>query len=207
VRGKSVAALSKMSPEMSKAMPPHWNSYICVEDVDKTAAKVVPAGGKLVEAPFDVMDAGRMAVLQDPSGAFLCLWQARRNPGAGRAMEPNTLCWAELMTRNTRACMDFYGKVLGWKAKTEDMGGGFVYTVFSVGEKQAVGMLEMPKELDAPSHWNVYFAVSDAEATLATVAKLGGKVVMPLHQLAGVGKFAPLQDPQGAYFHVLQPQM
>src|SRR4051794_33791438 len=60
----------------SNDQPPHWNSYITVESVDDTADKVKEAGGRLVSDPFDVMDAGRMVAVQDPSGGMVCLWEA-----------------------------------------------------------------------------------------------------------------------------------
>ncbi|HEY3449477.1 MAG TPA: VOC family protein [Myxococcales bacterium] len=211
LRGRSVAALSAMPPEpKSKGVPPHWNAYIAVKDLKKTAAKAKPAGGKLFAPPMDVMGQGLMAIVQDPSGALLCLWQPKKHPGAGVALEPNSLVWAELMTRDPKAARAFYKKVLGWSPKDMEMGEGFVYTVFNVGKKGAVGMMEMPPELQKqkmPSSWGVYFAVANAKATLAKVKKLGGKVLAPLHEAEGVGKFAPLMDPQGAVFHVLEPEM
>lgn len=157
---------------------------------------------------MDVLDLGRVAVFQDPSGALLCLWQPKRDPGAGVAFEPNSLVWwAELSTRDTRACREFYPKVLGWKPKDLDMG-DLVYTVFNVGEKGAAGTMQMPPELArtrAPSAWGIYFAVADARASIAKARRLGGKALSRLHDAPGVGKLAPLMDPQGGVFHILQP--
>ncbi|MGC4115887.1 MAG: VOC family protein [Myxococcales bacterium] len=209
VRGRSVAALTGMPPGKGRKVPPHWNAFIAVADAKKTAAKVEPAGGKLFAPAMDVMGQGQMAILQDPSGALLSLWQPKKHPGAGVAFEPNSLVWAELMTRDAEAARAFYPKVLGWKPKDMDMG-DFVYTVFNVGKKGAVGMMQMPPELakkKMPSSWGVYFAVDDAKAALAKTKRLGGKVLAELHDAPDVGKFAPLMDPQGAVFHVLEPAM
>ncbi len=77
--------------------------------------------------PFDVMDAGRMVILQDPTGATLSLWQAGKNIGTQLANHLNTLCWGELATPNTDTAGAFFTQLFGWSTKTGDAG-GFNYT-------------------------------------------------------------------------------
>lgn len=204
IGGKPVAAMSAMQPELAKqGVPPHWNAYIAVTSADEIAKKAAAAGGKVVAGPFDVMEQGRMAVLQDPTGAMLSVWQPAKHIGAGRVNEPRTLCWAELMTRDTRTAGDFYAKVFGW---TREEMPGMNYTVFNVGDRGAVGMMETPKEAAGiPPVWSVYFAVTDCDRTVAETQRLGGQVFMPPKDIPEIGRFAVLGDPQGAAFCILQP--
>ena len=62
--------------------PPAWNTYIAVENADAIVAKVEAAGGTSLLAPFDVGEAGRMAVFADPEGAAFRVWQAGEASGA-----------------------------------------------------------------------------------------------------------------------------
>src|ERR1700754_4372339 len=96
VSGKNAAAISPQQPsETEQAIPPHWNVYVTVEDVDAASEKTAEAGGSLLAGPFDVMDAGRMSVIADPAGAVLCLWEAKANIGAGIVNVPGALSWAD----------------------------------------------------------------------------------------------------------------
>ena len=74
--GKLVAGYG---PQMNPG-PPVWTTYVSVADADETAAKVTAAGGTVLMPPMDVMTAGRMAVFQDPGGAFLSIWQPGTTP-------------------------------------------------------------------------------------------------------------------------------
>ena len=197
-----VAALRQRAPES----PPsdHWRCYISVDDVDQAAAAVVDAGGALLQPPSDVLDAGRGALCQDPSGAVVGLWQAGRHIGAGRVNEPGAPCWFELATRDTAAAADFFRAVLGWEAKSAPMG-GTVYTSFLRGVSPAAGMLAMDDTWgDIAPHWMVYFQVASCEETAQRAAALGGEVHVPPTEIAGVGRFAVIADPQGAIFSIMQ---
>src|ERR1700704_20276 len=83
VRGREVGAAYTMRPEEKQSgAPPHWNSYVTVANVDETVKHAQELGAKVFAPPFDVMDAGRMAVLQDPTGAVFQVWQAKKSIGA-----------------------------------------------------------------------------------------------------------------------------
>jgi predicted enzyme related to lactoylglutathione lyase len=184
--------------------PPAWLCMISVADVDAAAAKVREAGGAVHEGPFAVDDAGRMAVCADPSGATFGLWEAGIHQGAGRVNEPSTPCWYELASRDTAASAAFFKEVLGWEAQSGPMGGA-VYTTFMRGPAPVAGMLAMTEEWgDAPSHWMVYFQVASCEETAQRAASLGGEVCVPPTEIAGVGRFAVITDPQGAVFSIMQ---
>lgn len=204
LREKAVAGMAPMMEDLKKqSIPTHWSAYIAVKSAEETVKKVEPAGGKVLDEPFDVMGKGIMAVIQDPTGAVLHLWQPLESIGAYVMGEPGSLCWAELMTSDTRKAGDFYRKVLGWnRNEMPEM----AYTVLAVGEKGAVGMMAIPKEAAGmPSRWHVYFAVADCDDTIAKTIQLGGKVLLPAKEAKDVGRFAVLQDSQGAAFCILQP--
>jgi predicted enzyme related to lactoylglutathione lyase len=205
--GADVAALYSMRDEEKKMGPPHWNAYVSVESADQAAAKAKQLGGTVIAEPFDVMDLGRMAVLQDPTGAFFEVWEGRKNIGVGKLDEPGALCWTELMTRDAARAADFYTRLLSWK--TEKMQGvtGADYTVFKRGEKSAAGMMPMGPEMkEVPVHWLSYFMVQDCDAAVAKSQSLGGGLIMPGQNIPGTGRFAILKDPQGAPFGILGPE-
>ena len=203
LRGKNVAAAG---PLMDEKQPVAWSTYLATADADATARKVKEAGGSVLSEPFDVMDAGRMAVFLDPTGAAVLAWQANKHIGAQLANEPNTLTWNELVTDDLDKAKDFYTKAFG--LDYEVFPGGGDYTLLKVEGKVVGGMRhkgdETPKEV--PNHWNTIFAVADTDATVATAEKLGGKVVMPPEDMPGVGRFAAVADPQGATFGVMTPE-
>jgi predicted enzyme related to lactoylglutathione lyase len=197
-----VAAIAPQSPELAAAgAPPMWNTYLAVDSVDDVAAKVEAAGGRLAMAPFDVMDAGRMAFVIDPAGAAVALWQANKHIGATLVNEPGTVTWNELITTDPSAAV-FYEQVLGVTTTKMDTGTG-EYTLFEAGGQQ-VGGATAPQMPGVPNHWHVYFAVGDADATAAKVTELGGSIpVEPFD--TPVGRIAVARDPQGAVFSIIKP--
>jgi uncharacterized protein len=200
--GHLVAAIAPQSPELAAAgAPPMWNTYLAVDSVDDAVGRVEAAGGKVAMAPFDVMDSGRMAFVLDPAGAAVALWQANQHIGATLVNEPGTVIWNELITTDP-GVVTFYADVLGLTTSTMDMGAG-AYTLFEVGGEM-VGGTTPPQMPGVPNHWHVYFAVADADATVAKVAELGGAVVVEPFDTP-VGRMAVASDPQGAVFSIMQP--
>ncbi len=207
VRGHVAAALFEAGKDELKQMPPHWSVYFSVTSADETAKKVKAAGGKVVVEPMDVMDVGRMVVAQDPSVAYISFWEAKRHIGYTVVNEPGAVVWNELMTRDTKKAVPFYKAVLGVEAAAMPMPGGGDYTMLKVAGKDVAGIMAMPKEVPAqvPAYWGPYFAVANADAAIKKAQSLGGKAMMPAQDIAGVGRFATLSDPQGATFSILQP--
>src|SRR6267143_744602 len=153
---RPVGALFQMG-KREAGTPPHWSAYVAVTDADQSAARAASLGGKVIMAPFDVMDVGRMAVIQDPQGAVVALWQARKHVGAGVLDEPGALCWTELMTTDTNAASRFYTGLFGWTAEAMPMGPA-AYTLFKRGEKSAGGMMAIAPEMGPmPPYWLGYF--------------------------------------------------
>jgi predicted enzyme related to lactoylglutathione lyase len=205
--GKDVGALYKMPSEMTDhGVPPHWMSYISVSSADESAAKAKELGATLMKEPFDVMDVGRMAVVQDPTGAMFALWQAGTNSGAGVVNVPNSFCWNELATSDTAKAGDFYTGLLGWGKNVQQMG-PMTYTSFMNGDRPAGGMYELCGEMEnAPPHWLAYFAVEDTDAMVKKAADLGGTILAPPMDIPDTGRFAVIQDPQGAAFGIIKLQ-
>ncbi len=201
IGGKAVAGIGGVTAE---GQPSAWTTYISVDDADAAVARVTEAGGSVLLPPMDVLDAGRMSVFMDPTGAALALWQPRRHKGAELKNEPGTICWAELNTRDTTAAMAFYASVFGWDAESEAMG-DMTYTVWKLDGEPFGGMMEMGGHFppEVPAHWLTYFSVADADATVSSAADLGATVVVPVTAIEP-GRFSVLIDPAGAAFAIIQ---
>ena len=202
-QGRAVAALYAQDPTPG-AGPPHWLSYISVTSANDSARRTRELGGSVVLEPFDVLDVGRMALVQDGTGAVVALWQPRRHAGAGLIGETGAMCWNELATTDTARAEAFYAELLGWSADTRELG-GTRYTTFARDGAPCCGMLPIdPAWGPVPPHWLVYFAVSDCDGQVALVQSLGGAVRVPPSDVPGVGRFAVVADPQGATFAIVQ---
>jgi predicted enzyme related to lactoylglutathione lyase len=189
--GKDVAALYQ-----NAKVPPHWLAYVAVHDVNASAEKASSLGGTVVGGPMDVMDAGRMAVVQDPQGAFLALWQAGRHKGAELGGETGTFVWNELMTTSGESAQAFYSALFGWHPKVSPE-----YTEWHAGEQARGGMMERG---DVPPNWLPYVMVDDVDAIAGQAQSSGGRMHVPPTDIPKVGRFAVLQDPQGAVFAVFK---
>ena len=219
IRGGDVAAIGSVPPGAPPM--PTWNTYIWVDSADETAAKTGAAGGEVMMEPFDVMGAGRMAVLTDPEGAVFCVWEARDHKGAQIVNEHGSLNFNGLATRDPEGAKAFYGAVFGWT--TLALPAGSMWTLPGYGdhlEEGSPGLREQMAGMGAPegfidvvaalnpiaegdtatpAHWSVTFAVDDADAIAPKATSLGGEVVAgPLD--APWTRMAVIKDPQGATF-------
>ncbi len=203
--GQDVGGLYKLMPEMTaQGIPPHWLSYVSVTSADESAAKAKEAGATLMKEPFDVVTYGRMAVIQDPTGAVFALWQAATHPGSGITNTPGSFCWNELATSDTAEAGDFYTTLFGWGKDVQQLG-PMEYTSFTNGDRPAAGMFTITPEMgNVPPHWLVYFAVDDCDAATQKATELGAMAIKPPDDIPGVGRFAILLDPQGAAFAVIK---
>lgn len=188
--GQYVAAL------FSADQPPHWNCYVTVASADDAAVAAKDAGGALTAEPFDVMEVGRMAVIADPAGAALCLWEPRAHIGATLVNTPGSLTWNDLVTPDPEAAEQFYGTLFGWTF--EEIPGAGGYRTIRNGDRMNGGI--MPSQGGPPS-WVPYFGHEDVDRLTGEIEGLGGRlhngpVRMPQ------GSIAVLGDPQGAVFAV-----
>lgn len=195
--GKMVAAMSTAQDPG----PPHWTTYVNVDDVDEVVKKSEAAGGTTVVAPMDVMGAGRMAILQDTTGAVIAVWQAGSHKGAQLVNEPGSFVWDELSTSDLAKSKDFYGEVFGW-----GWGGSDEYAEAQVGGRTIGGVMPRRPEIPAevPDHWLVYFGTDDVDRDAAKATELGGSVAGGPMDIPGTGRFAVVVDPQGAAFALFQ---
>ncbi|HYM49505.1 MAG TPA: VOC family protein [Candidatus Limnocylindrales bacterium] len=199
LKGKEVGAAG---PLQNPQQPPAWMMYVATDDAERTAKKVQEAGGTVIAPPFDVMKAGRMAVFQDPTGAFFSVWQPKEHQGAEIVNESNAWSWSELYSRDMAKAKAFYQKVFGWGLK--ETPGEPPYTEFQVDGRSVAGgmpMSMMPAEV--PPHWATYFNVANLNESLKTVKGQGGRVLFG-PQDTPMGPFATVQDPQGATFNVIE---
>lgn len=207
IEGETVAALfPQRQAEKEMGLPAHWTCYFTVSDLDAKADRVSKLGGKLIAPPFDVLSAGRMCALADPTGALSALWQPKDHVGTTLMGEHGTIGWTELWTRDVESAERFYRELHGFNVSRMPTPLGD-YTLFSVGEQPSAGLFPMPSGTPAevPSHWVPYFNVYDIEATLTKASGGGGHVTSPVGSVEGVGRYATLLDPQGAVFAVIEP--
>ena len=203
--GKEVAGVG---PVQSPQQPSAWTMYVLVPDADAAATKAKASGGTVIAEPFDVLKAGRMALLADPSGAIFGVWQPKEHAGWEVDGVPGSVCWVELDSRNIDAARRFYTDVFGWMAKDSSVPGAPAYTEFQLdGGTSFAGGMAMPEMVPAatPSFWMTYFAVTDADGVAARAKELGGSATTEPQDIPEVGRFAVIQDPQGAHFGILQP--
>ncbi len=203
--GHDVAGLGGQFGDMA-GRPAVWNSYINTADADATAETAEEAGGSIVLAPMDVMDAGRMAILQDPSGAMISLWQPQQHIGAGVVNGPGAFGWSELLTRDPGAVRSFYEATFDWQLVDQDMGPMGTYTVATFdGERSFAGIMQMPEGVpdEVPNYWTIYLGTDDVDGDCERVGELGGQVVTEPFDIPGVGRVAVVADPQGGVFNLM----
>lgn len=201
--GKAAAGLMQQPPNVAElGIPPMWNSYVTVDNLAATLEKVGPAGGMVHMDAMPVMEAGHMAVVGDPSGAVLSLWQANEHIGAELVNEHGALTWTECQTPDVPAAAKFYGELFGWQTEEMDMGPAGAYTLFNLDATGVAGAMNPPMD-EIPPHWEVVFAVDDCDAAVATARENGGNILLEPIDIP-VGRQAVIADPQGAVFGVIQ---
>jgi len=200
VQGDPVAAIVQQNEQ-----PGHWNNYVSVTSADETTAKAKQLSANVFEEPFDVMEAGRMAVLADPSGTMLCVWQPREHIGAGRVNDVGCMGWNELQTRDPETAATFYSELFGWTTEPIEQDGATVYvTIKNQAGWMNGGIMPMTgQQGDAPSFWITYFIVTSCDDAVARVKELGGGVLAGPMEPGG-GRIAVVSEPQGAVFAVFE---
>ena len=183
--------------------PASWVTYVATGDARATADRVRVAGGTVIAGPTEVGELGRMVLFTDREGVFLGAWQAGTMRGADRTNAPGAFAWHDLNTHDPERAKAFYSAVFGWEPDDQDMG-GTTYTVWQVGRRGIGGAVQVPEQ--APPRWVVWFAVADRDDAVAKTEKLGGTVLEPKLDVPGVGQLAVIEDPQGAFFGVMQAE-
>lgn len=205
ILGAPIAGISLLQPQQREmGVPPHWSVYLAVDSVDATVAKVAAAGGSVVVPPMDVMGIGNMAFIQDPTGGVVGLWQAKIHKGFGRVREPGAVTWCELITDAPAKAATFFEAVFGVPTQSMPMGDDAPYTLFGPQGEEGAGIMQKTAMMGAmPNVWGVYFEVADTDATTAQARGLGATVLAEPTDIMP-GRFAMLQDPQGAIFGIIK---
>ena len=201
VSGQGPHAGTIALPEEARhGAPPHWTANVQVDDVDATVAKVHELGGKVLSAPSDFPNVGRLAVIADPQGAPINVFKPLKPMTLHDASKPGEFAWHELMTADHAAAFRFYSAIFGWKKVRDfDMGPMGSYLIYGTADKELGGMFDKPK--DAPrAAWCYYIEVDDLDAALGRAKAKGAKVTKEPMSVPGGARIAQLTDPEGAAF-------
>lgn len=198
------AAYTMRKEQRAQGVPPHWMIYVAVENADQAVSKAAQLGGTVLSPAFDVMDVGRMAVLQDPTGANFSVWQAKSNTGTTIAGVDNTFCWADLSTPDPEKASKFYSGLFDWETMKDPKDpSGYIH--IKNGEDFIGGILPVShRDPHSPPHWLPYIQVEDANAATGKAGQLGGKILMPPRTMPEVGTWSVIADPQGAVLALIK---
>jgi uncharacterized protein len=204
IDGQDVAGIS---PAQSPDQPTAWSFYVGTADAGATAWKVEEAGGKVVTPAFEVGDQGRMAVFQDPVGAFISVWEPTSMGGFQKQGGANAFAWAELNARSRDDALEFYQALFGWAIKRSDVPNAPSYVEFQVDGESVAGANELAPQAPAgmPNYWLVYFGVDDVDVAFDKSIGLGATEMVAPDDFPG-GRFAIVTDPQGAAFGLLKTE-
>ena len=202
---KSGRPVAGCMQHMNPGDPEQWSVYLASADARATAAAASGHGGHVVVEPMDVQENGTMAMLADPGGAGIGIWQPGTEKGFTVLGEPGAPSWFELHARDYDRAVSFYRDVFDWQpqvlADTED----FRYTTLGKDDAATAGIMDASRSLPdgEPDRWSVYFGVENADETLARVVELGGTVSRPAEDTP-YGRLAEAADSTGARFKIVQ---
>ncbi len=203
-RGARVAGC--MGNQPGEDGPGVWSVYLATDDAGKTLDAATARGGQILVPATAVADLGTMAVVADPGGAGIGVWQPGRHPGFGIHGESGAPAWFELLTRDYQAAVGFYRDVFRWDTHVVSDTPEFRFTTLRHGDGWLAGIMDASGFLPegVPAHWAVYFGVDDADEALAEITSLGGSVLSPAEDTP-YGRLATAADPTGAQFKLVAP--
>jgi hypothetical protein len=193
--GHDVTAIYQMPAGERAMVGAHWNSFVSVDDIEETTRRAAELGATIIASPADTQGR-RLAVVADPTGALLCLWQPAGRIGAGMVNETGTWTWNDLATRDPDRARSFYADMFGWQFTQVAPDGSY----FSIGRDHLLigGMRTMDADPpDLPAHWMPYFVVAGIDAAADRLQDLGGKLLVAPRQVPA-GAFLVFTDPAGA---------
>jgi uncharacterized protein len=202
--GRPAAGIGQKMPGQ-EGMPSAWTTYLAADSADAVAQKVTAAGGQLVAPPFDVLDAGRMAIAVDPTGAAFGVWEAKAMTGAGIHNVDGTYCWNELHTRDYDKAKDFYAQVFDYSYAEIGDGATMAYSTFTLpGGEASVGGINDDTKFpgEGPAYWLTWFEVDDVDASGAKATELGGTILMGPDDTP-FGRMTIVQGPQAETFGII----
>ncbi|MDR7083741.1 putative enzyme related to lactoylglutathione lyase [Arthrobacter ginsengisoli] len=201
--GRSVAGMMQKQ-EGQANFPDVWSTYLRTDDARATVKNALEHSGQVYVEPMDVPEQGSMAMIGDATGAAVGLWQPGEMKGYELAAEAGTPAWHELHTKDYAAAVTFYEDVFGWDTEVMSDTPEFRYATLGAGDDAKAGIMDASGYLPAevPSHWQVYFAVNDADASVEKAVSLGAKVIDGPED-SPFGRLATLTDPTGAMFKII----
>jgi predicted enzyme related to lactoylglutathione lyase len=185
--------------------PTRWIPYLAVESADQTTIRARDLRASVVAPPFDLDGLARKAVIHDPAGGVIGLWEPRGHGGAAVLDEPGSMWWAELVTRDFPSAQKFYAGLLGWRA-VDTLKYGIRYSVFKLGDQAVAGLLPIGADWGPVSpYWQVLFAVDGCDAAVERARAAGGSLVFGPNDIPNAGRAGIVTDPAGAIFVVMEP--
>ena len=184
-----------------------WHVFLHTTDAVETAAKAEVAGGTIAELPTPMLELGVRDELIDPTGAWVGAWQPRTLAGLEVQGAPGAAVWFELHARDFAVAVRFYQDAFAWTVESIGDSDEFRMVTFpeGAGEAALAGIYDSARdELERDSHWQVYFAVDDVDATAARAEELGGLVVTGPED-SPYGRLAYVMDPMGVPFSIMKP--
>jgi predicted enzyme related to lactoylglutathione lyase len=215
LRGRDVAGIGR-APGGSPAPAPAWNTQVSVASTDETVQRARQAGATILAEPVDAPPAGRIAVLADPTGATLCVWEPYDRQGAALVNEPSAWAMSTLHTDNPERAKAFYGELFGWHAEPFGPEGAGIELFALPGYVGGEVAQPVPRDVVAVlaplpaggadgggALWAVDFWIADADAAVDAAAQLGGRVLAAPTDVP-MFRRAVLADPHGAVFTISQ---
>jgi predicted enzyme related to lactoylglutathione lyase len=200
-----VAIAGAMPMELGGPIPDTWSTYLAVPDAAAAVSRAEAAGATVAAPVVQIADLGSMAVLIDPVGAAIGLWQPIQFQGFGVIDEPRAPRWFELHARDYDRAVAFYREAFSWDTREMNHLADVRYTTANNGEQSFAGLMDATGQLPegSPSYWLVYFGVDSVDASLDIIRAHGGSVLSPAMDTP-FGRLAGVADPTGAMFTILQ---
>ena len=199
--GQPVAGLMGNRPEMRS--PDGWTTYLHTADINATVTAAASAGATTCMGPMEIKDKGHMALLSDPTGAFIGLWQPLGHQGFNVVNEAGAPAYHQLTTRDYGKALDFYREVFGWHTETVSDTDEFRYSTAIFDGDALLGVMDGTRDLGegVPSNWFFFLGADDVDKTVQLVTDNGGTVIRAAEDTPW-GRLAAVADPTGAGFNL-----
>lgn len=206
VDGVQVAGLMPNDPQWN--MPDGWNTYLHTADADATIEAITAAGGFSCGGAMDIPAKGRMAMVTDPTGGMIGLWQPAQHLGFEATGVAGAPVWHQLTTRDFAGTLDFYRAVFGWQTHVEADSDEFRYSTVVFDGEQRIGVMDGGAFMaaDEPSNWCFFLGAEDVDKAQQLIVDNGGSITRPAEDTP-YGRLVSVADPTGAGFNLssLQP--
>lgn len=195
--GRGIGGMARLPSEVPA--PPMWTSVVWTADVDKSIATVKKHGGQVYFGPVDLPGVGRYAHVGDQDKACIAmLTPAGESETKPERPSAGTFCWETLGTSDVERAKTFYADVFGWTPKAQEHMPG---SLFWAGESMVA---DIQKAEGFPPCWTTYVVVDKLEAARERAEKLGAEIMVAEIPVPGVGRFAIIGDPDGAWLGLFE---